>query len=127
MFLHHKIEQGVCHTVALPFTLKGILRQKKNYQNSNISHFTKSNSSKICQGETKREGQKKAKKHTACTIKKMRASSLVLVRSYLTHGPSNVACTQIVRSNSNGRSITNSITNHKFQHKRKYSLSKILI
>jgi hypothetical protein len=31
------IQQGVCHTVALPFTLKSILRQKKNYGNSNIS------------------------------------------------------------------------------------------
>jgi hypothetical protein len=30
-------KQGVCHTVALPFTLKSILRQKKNYENSNIS------------------------------------------------------------------------------------------
>jgi hypothetical protein len=31
-------QQGVCHTVALPFTLKSILsRQKKNYGNSNIS------------------------------------------------------------------------------------------
>jgi hypothetical protein len=30
-------EQGVCHTVALPFTLKITLRQKKNYGNSNIS------------------------------------------------------------------------------------------
>jgi hypothetical protein len=29
--------QGVCHTMALPFTLKNILRQKKNYGNSNIS------------------------------------------------------------------------------------------
>jgi hypothetical protein len=29
---------GVSHTVALPFTLKSILiRQKKNYENSNIS------------------------------------------------------------------------------------------
>jgi hypothetical protein len=28
---------GVSHTVALPFTLKLILRQKKNYENSNIS------------------------------------------------------------------------------------------
>ncbi len=29
---------GVCHTMALPFTLKSILRQKKkNYENSNIS------------------------------------------------------------------------------------------
>jgi hypothetical protein len=32
-----KQEQGVCHTIALPFTLKSILRQKKNYENSNIS------------------------------------------------------------------------------------------
>jgi hypothetical protein len=31
------LEQGVCHTLALPFTLKGILRQKKSYENSNIS------------------------------------------------------------------------------------------
>jgi hypothetical protein len=31
-----QIEQGVCHTVALPFTLS-IIRQKKNYGNSNIS------------------------------------------------------------------------------------------
>jgi hypothetical protein len=29
-------KQGVCHTVALPFTLKSILRQEKNYGNSNI-------------------------------------------------------------------------------------------
>ncbi len=29
--------QGVCHIVALKFTLKNILRQKKNYGNSNIS------------------------------------------------------------------------------------------
>jgi hypothetical protein len=32
-----KIKQGVCHIVALPFTLKSIWRQKKNYENSNIS------------------------------------------------------------------------------------------
>jgi hypothetical protein len=32
---HNKIKQG--HTVALPFTLKSILMQKKNYGNSNIS------------------------------------------------------------------------------------------
>jgi hypothetical protein len=32
------ITRGVSHCVALPFTLKGILRQKKkNYENSNIS------------------------------------------------------------------------------------------
>jgi len=30
-------QHGVCHTVALPFTLKSILRKKKNMENSNIS------------------------------------------------------------------------------------------
>jgi hypothetical protein len=30
-------KQGMCHNVALPFTLKKILRQKKNYGISNIS------------------------------------------------------------------------------------------
>jgi len=30
-------EQGVCHNVALPFLLQSIVRQKKNYGNSNIS------------------------------------------------------------------------------------------
>jgi hypothetical protein len=29
--------KGFCHTMGLPFTLKSILRQKKNYENSNIS------------------------------------------------------------------------------------------
>jgi hypothetical protein len=31
------LKKGVCHTVALPFTLKSILRQKMSYGNSNIS------------------------------------------------------------------------------------------
>jgi hypothetical protein len=31
------LKQGVCHTVALPFTRKSILTQKKNYGTSNIS------------------------------------------------------------------------------------------
>ncbi len=33
---HLHLKQGVCHTVALPFTWKSILMQKKNYGNSNI-------------------------------------------------------------------------------------------
>jgi hypothetical protein len=32
-----KVKQGGCPTVALPFTIEGILRQKKNYENKNIS------------------------------------------------------------------------------------------
>jgi hypothetical protein len=36
---HQQQQQGVCHTAALPFTLKSILRQKKNYRNSNISPY----------------------------------------------------------------------------------------
>jgi len=35
-------EQGVCHTMALPFTLKGILRQKKNKETQIFHHV------KIC-------------------------------------------------------------------------------
>jgi hypothetical protein len=34
-------QKGVCHSVALPFTLRSILGQKKNYENSNISHHAK--------------------------------------------------------------------------------------
>jgi hypothetical protein len=36
-FYTRLFEQGVCHTGALPSTLKGILKPKKNYENSNIS------------------------------------------------------------------------------------------
>jgi hypothetical protein len=36
-FVTISTSQGVHHTVALPFTLKSILRQKNNYGNSNIS------------------------------------------------------------------------------------------
>ncbi len=36
-----KVKQGLCHTLALPFTLKSILRQKKNYGNKNIFHNAK--------------------------------------------------------------------------------------
>jgi hypothetical protein len=32
-----QVKQGMCHTSALPFTLKSFLRQEKNYENSNIS------------------------------------------------------------------------------------------
>jgi hypothetical protein len=35
--LSNMVKQGVCHTMALPFTLKTILRQKKSYGNSYIS------------------------------------------------------------------------------------------
>jgi hypothetical protein len=36
-YMHWLQQRGVCHIVSLPFTLKSILRQKKNYGNSNIS------------------------------------------------------------------------------------------
>jgi hypothetical protein len=38
---HHIMNKGVCHNVALPCTWKSILRQKKNYGNSNIFHHAK--------------------------------------------------------------------------------------
>jgi hypothetical protein len=43
-------KQGVCHTVALPFTLKSILRKKNNYQ---IIHHAKIQSSQNPLNETK--------------------------------------------------------------------------
>jgi hypothetical protein len=50
--------------------------------------------------ETKREGQRKAKRWKACwNQKKGRKLVPLLVRSYFTHNPFNVACMQI----SNGR------------------------
>jgi hypothetical protein len=45
--VYEQQEQGVCHTVALTFTLKSILRQKKNYGNSNISPCKNYNLQKI--------------------------------------------------------------------------------
>jgi hypothetical protein len=42
---HH--QQGVCHIVALPFTLQSILSQKNNYENSNISPCKNYNLPKI--------------------------------------------------------------------------------
>jgi hypothetical protein len=35
--LMNSYQQGVCHIVALPFTLKGIKKAKEEYGNSNIS------------------------------------------------------------------------------------------
>jgi len=59
-------------------------------------------------GETKNEGQRKAKKHIAYKNQKKRKQLVPLVvRSYLTHNPYNVACKQIVRFKSNGRSRIN--------------------
>jgi hypothetical protein len=43
----------VCDSVALPFTLNNILRQKKNYGNSNISPCKKYNLKKNPLKETK--------------------------------------------------------------------------
>jgi hypothetical protein len=40
-------KQGVCYSVALPFTVKSMWRQKKNYGNSNISQCKKYNLQKI--------------------------------------------------------------------------------
>ncbi len=55
--------------------------------------------------ETKREGQRKAKRRTTCrNQEKGKELVLLVVGGNLTHGPFNVAYMQIVRSNSNGRS-----------------------
>jgi hypothetical protein len=43
----NQTKQGVCHTLALPFALKSIQRQKTNYGNSNISLCKKYNLQKM--------------------------------------------------------------------------------
>jgi len=52
-FFEKIIKQGVCHNVAFPFTLKSILRQKKNYECSNIFTMQKYNLQKNPLKETK--------------------------------------------------------------------------
>jgi hypothetical protein len=69
------------HTMALPFTLKSILRQTKNYENSNISPCKK----------------------------------IIIFKKIP------------LKETKNPSRYHNSIPNLKFQHKPKYSLSKILI
>jgi hypothetical protein len=66
-------KQGVCHIVALPFRLKRISRQKRNYENSNIPLckniiFKKSskrnqNPSRYYNSVTKLKSQHKPKHH----------------------------------------------------------------
>jgi hypothetical protein len=51
--INKQSKQGVCHSVALPFTLKSILRQEKNYGNSNILPCKKYNLQKILQKKPK--------------------------------------------------------------------------
>jgi hypothetical protein len=58
-------------------------------------------------GETKREGQRKAKNNSAHkNQKKKKELVLLVVGSYVTYGPSNVTYMQIVKLISNGRSRT---------------------
>jgi hypothetical protein len=62
--------------------------------------------------ETKREGQKKVKRYTTHRNQKKRRELIpFVVGNYLTHGPSTVACMQVVRSNRNGRLEQASPTN----------------
>jgi hypothetical protein len=65
-------------------------------------------------GETKMEGQKKAKTQIALGTKEKRGIELVppMVGNYLTHGPSNVTYMQIVKFNNNGRSRTHITRQH---------------
>jgi hypothetical protein len=52
-------------------------------------------------GETKREGQRKAKRRIACGNQEKRRK--LMVGTYSTHSPSHVACMQIMKSNNNER------------------------
>jgi len=52
-FLHQLRKQGVCHIVALPFTLKSILRQKEELWKLKYFTMQKYNLQKILQKKTK--------------------------------------------------------------------------
>ncbi len=54
-------------------------------------------------GDEKGRLKKGQKTHSPQEPKKKKELVPLVVASYLTHGPSNVACMQIVRSNSNRR------------------------
>jgi hypothetical protein len=64
----------VCHTVALPFTLKNILRQKKNYENSNISPRKKYNLQKK-KNPLKETNQNPSRYHNSITNLKFEPKS----------------------------------------------------
>jgi hypothetical protein len=74
-------------------------------QNNNISLSQKSNKRLMAEtitGEIKSGGQRRAKRLTACRIhKEGRELASLAIGSYLTHGPFNIACMQIVIFNSN--------------------------
>ncbi len=57
--------------------------------------------------ETKKEGQRKAKRHTTYMNKIKSNLILLMIGSHFTHDPSNVTCIQIMKFNSNGRFRTN--------------------
>jgi hypothetical protein len=65
--------------------------------------------------ETKKEGQRNAKRHTTHKNKKKRKELILLVvGNYFTHNPSIVANMQIMKFNSNGSFRTNITRQHNF-------------
>jgi hypothetical protein len=53
LFMAVKINKGVCHTMALPFTFKKYLKEKKRIMETQIFHHAKIESSKNPLKETK--------------------------------------------------------------------------
>jgi hypothetical protein len=63
--------------------------------------------------ETKKEGQRKAKRHTTRRNQEKRRKLVpFVVGGNCTHDPSNVVCMQIVKFSNNGRSRTNITYQH---------------
>ncbi len=68
---------------------------------------------KTIKEETKKDGQRKVKRHTTCmNQEKGKELVLLMVGGNFTHGPFNVACMQIMKFNNNERFRTSIICQH---------------
>jgi len=81
---------------------------RSNPRNHHKNAIKRSTTRTIAQGRKKKR-QRKVKTQPPAGIKKKEKASPshvpLMVRSYLTNGPSNVACMQITRSNNNGSNL----------------------
>ncbi len=72
--------------------------------------MTKNPTRIVCENhhiEDKKEGQRKAKKSAAYKNQRRERTNLFVLGNYLTYSPFNLACMQIVKSNTNRRFRTN--------------------
>jgi hypothetical protein len=77
---------------------------RSNPRNHHKNAIKRSTTRTIAQGR-KKKGQRRSKHNHPQESRKRRKHVPLMVRSYLTNCPSNVACMQITRSNNNGSNL----------------------